>query len=465
MDEDTNGIEAQEVRATRPQRVSGLRRFFQAQQLYESVQPLFVITFWHGLTPFFIKSDGAGNKKLKESIFGYINTFLHITIYVACYMLTLINDFETVAGYFFNSGVSRFGDTLQIFSGLIGVTIIYITAMLPKQRLEYSLRTVQDIDLMLHKVGVKIIYTKLLHYSYFSILLVVAVDTVYSCGNFMLLKSANLEPSTPLYVVFTLQHTVISIATMMYHGFVKMLEMRLTMLNEVLKKLAHQWDNSIVKPMPKQRSLQCLDSFSMYTIVTNNPCEIIQESMEIHHMICDAASTANKYFTYQLLTIISIAFLLIVFDAYYVLEILLGKSAHEGKFKTVEFVTFFSCQMILYVIAIVSIVEGSNRAIQKSEKTSGIVHSLLNKAKNAELKEKLQQFSLQLLHLKIHFTAAGLFNIDRTLYFTISGALTTYLIILLQFSNSNVPEHPFPSMEENDTTPIRSLVSNLTIGG
>ena len=55
----------------------------------------------------------------------------------------------------------------------------------------------------------------------------------------------------------------------------------------------------------------------------------------------------------------------------------------------------------------------------QSEKTGGIVHSLLNKAKNAELKEKLQQFSLQLLHLKIHFTAAGLFNIDRTLYFTV----------------------------------------------
>lgn len=233
MDGDTNSIEAQEVRATRPQRVSGLRRFFQAQQLYESLQPIFVITFWHGLTPFFIKSDGAGNKKLKESIFGYINMFLHITIYVACYVLTLMNNFETVAGYFFNTGVSRFGDTLQILSGLIGITIIYFTAMLPKHRLEYSLRTIQDIDLMLHNVGVKIIYTKLLHYCYFSILIVFAVDTAYSCGNFFLLKSANLEPSTPLYIVFTLQHTVISIATAMYQGFVKMLEMRLIMLNKV----------------------------------------------------------------------------------------------------------------------------------------------------------------------------------------------------------------------------------------
>lgn len=169
----------------------------------------------------------------------------------------------------------------------------------------------------------------------------------------------------------------------------------------------------------------------MFTIVTKDPAEIIQESMEIHHLICEAAATANKYFTYQLLTIISIAFLIIVFDAYYVLETLLGKSKRESKFKTVEFVTFFSCQMILYLIAIISIVEGSNRAIKKSEKTGGIVHSLLNKTKSAEVKEKLQQFSMQLMHLKINFTAAGLFNIDRTLYFTVS--CYTYLHIFAIF--------------------------------
>lgn len=135
---------------------------------------------------------------------------------------------------------------------------------------------------------------------------------------------------------------------------------------QVLKNLCHQWDTRSIKTIThKQRSLQCLDSFSMYTIVSKNPAEIIQESMEIHQLICEAASTANKYFTYQLLTIISIAFLIIVFDAYYVLETLLGKSKRESKFKTVEFVTFFSCQMILYLIAIISIVEGSNRAIKK----------------------------------------------------------------------------------------------------
>ncbi|XP_067624583.1 putative gustatory receptor 28b isoform X3 [Eurosta solidaginis] len=408
MDADTNSIETQNVCATRPQRVTALRRFFQAQQMYESLQPIFVITYWHGLTPFWIKDDGAGNKLLKESIYGHLNTIIHVTLYVTCYVLTMLNDFETVAGYFFRSGISRVGDIMQVISGLIGIMIIFITALLPKRRLQSFLRTVQHIDLMLRSVGVHILYSKILRYCYLMILFVFLLDSSYSLVNLTLLKSANLNPSKPLYVVFTLQHTVIGIATAMFHGILKIVEVRFVMLNKVLKNLALQWDNTVIKPIPKQRSLQCLDSFSMYTVVTKNPSEIIQESMEIHHMICMAASTANKYFTYQLLTIISIAFLIIVFDAYYVLETLLGKSKRESKFKTVEFVTFFSCQMILYLIAIISIVEGSNRAIKK-----------------------------------------------------ISGALTTYLIILLQFTSSNAPAQQSVPVSDN-TTKLMTLLSNKT---
>ncbi|XP_052850897.1 putative gustatory receptor 28b isoform X4 [Drosophila gunungcola] len=387
------------------------RRFFTAKQLYECLRPVFHVTYIHGLTFFYISCDSkTGKRTIKKTIFGYINGIMHIALFGFAYSLTIYNNCESVASYFFRSRITYFGDMMQIVSGFIGVTVIYLTAFIPNHRLERCLQKFHTMDMQLQTVGVKIMY---------------------------------ISPTLALHFTFLIQHTVIAIAIALFSCFTYLVEMRLVMVNKVLKNLSHQWDSRTLKAVTqKQRSLQCLDSFSMYTIVTKDPAEIIQESMEIHQLICEAAATANKYFTYQLLTIISIAFLIIVFDAYYVLETLLGKSKRESKFKTVEFVTFFSCQMILYLIAIISIVEGSNRAIKKSEKTGGIVHSLLNKTKSAEVKEKLQQFSMQLMHLKINFTAAGLFNIDRTLYFTISGALTTYLIILLQFT-SNSPHNGY----------------------
>ncbi|XP_017857910.1 PREDICTED: putative gustatory receptor 28b isoform X1 [Drosophila arizonae] len=418
-----------------------VRRWFTAKQLYESLRPLFHVTYLHGLTSFYICSDGkTGRRDIKKSWFGYLNGIAHIVAYSVCYTLTIRNNCESVASYFFRSRITYFGDLMQIVSGFIGVTVIYLTAIIPKHRLEQCLQKFHTMDLQLHSVGIKIMYSKVLRYSYAVMISMMLVNFGFSWGTFAVLYSSKTQPTWALHFTFMVQHTVIAIAIAMFSCFTYLVEMRFVMVNKVLKNLAHQWDTRSIKAVQKQRSLQCLDSFSMYTIVTKDPAEIIQESMEIHQLICEAAATANKYFTYQLLTIISIAFLIIVFDAYYVLETLLGKSKRESKFKTVEFVTFFSCQMILYLIAIVSIVEGSNRAIKKSEKTGAIVHSLLNKTKSPEVREKLQQFSMQLMHLKINFTAAGLFNIDRTLYFTISGALTTYLIILLQFT-SNSPSN------------------------
>ncbi|EDW78243.1 uncharacterized protein Dwil_GK16279 [Drosophila willistoni] len=48
----------------------------------------------------------------------------------------------------------------------------------------------------------------------------------------------------------------------------------------------------------------------------------------------------------------------------------------------------------------------------------------------------ITQFSLQLLHQRLRFSAAGFFNVDCTLLYTIVGATTTYLIILIQFHMS-----------------------------
>ncbi|XP_034667793.1 putative gustatory receptor 28b [Drosophila subobscura] len=440
-DTDTVEIEVESGGLCQPLR-RRVRRFLSAKQLYECLHPLFHVTYWHGLTCFYISSDAAtGRKDIKKTLFGFVNGIMHITVYTICYSLTIFNNCESIASYFFRSRITYFGDMMQIVSGFIGVTVIYLTAIIPNHRLERCLQKFHTMDVQLQTVGIKIMYSKVLRFSYMILFSMFMVNFCFTCGTFSVLYSSLVAPSMALHFTFLIQHTVISIAIAVFSCFTYLVEMRLVMVNKVLKNLSHQWDSRSLKAVAqKQRSLQCLDSFSMYTIVTKDPAEIIQESMEIHHLICEAAATANKYFTYQLLTIISIAFLIIVFDAYYVLETLLGKSKRESKFKTVEFVTFFSCQMILYLIAIISIVEGSNRAIKKSEKTGGIVHSLMNKTKCPEVKAKLQQFSMQLMHLKINFTAAGLFNIDRTLYFTISGALTTYLIILLQFT-SNSPSN------------------------
>ncbi|XP_037927710.1 putative gustatory receptor 28b [Teleopsis dalmanni] len=409
--------------------------FFHPSDAYSAKQILFFVTFVLGLTPLRLHGP-TGNRKITISRLGYSATILQVIFFMFCYIYSFIHD-ESIVGYFFKSEISKIGDTLQKFIGMTGLLTLFGTSLWKCWDIIYLFQTISSTDVRFLDLGVVFNFQYVMKLINSKLFLIFSLNFFYVSSSLWLLFRNDIWPSLQAIVSFFTPHIYLLTIVVLFMSFLIRLSQHFEMLNKVLKNLSHQWDNRNTKSIAhKQRSLQCLDSFSMYTMVSKDPSEIIQESMEIHHLICDAASTANKYFTYQLLTIISIAFLIIVFDAYYVLETILGKSTRGSKFKPVEFVTFFSCQMILYLIAIISIVEGSNRAIKKSKKTGGIVHSLLNKAKTPEVKEKLQQFSMQLLHLKINFTAAGLFNIDRTLYFTISGALTTYLIILLQFTST-----------------------------
>ncbi|EDW77883.2 uncharacterized protein Dwil_GK24721, isoform B [Drosophila willistoni] len=414
------------------------KEMFSASDAYGAEQSLLFFTYLLGLTPFRLKGP-LGGRHFRLSRLGYLNALIQMSFFSYCFLSALIEQ-QSIVNYFFKSEISQVGDSLQKFIGMTGMCILFTCSAIRVRLLIKLCDLVYHIDDKLLEIGVCFNYNRIMQLRHVKLLLICSVQVAYLASSLCMLLWNNVRPIYTATVAFYVPQIFLLSCVLLFEAFLHRCWQHLKVLNEVLKNLAHQWDSRSLKATQKQRSLQCLDSFSMYTIVTKDPAEIIQESMEIHHLICEAAATANKYFTYQLLTIISIAFLIIVFDAYYVLETLLGKSKRESKFKTVEFVTFFSCQMILYLIAIISIVEGSNRAIKKSEKTGGIVHALLNKTKSVEVKEKLQQFSMQLMHLKINFTAAGLFNIDRTLYFTISGALTTYLIILLQFT-SNSPSN------------------------
>lgn len=212
-----------------------LRRIFSAKQMYECLQPLLYLTFLHGLTPFYVKKDSkTGCKRLHHFFLGYVNGVAHIIVYDIFYALTLVNNFETIAAYFFSSRISKVGNFMQILSGLIGVTVIYLTAIIPKQRLEKSLKTMNLMDEQLKGVGVKIMYSKVIRFSYIMLVLMTIMNIVYFISTFKLLRLADVRTSISVKITFCLQHTVIGMATTMFNCFTKALRLRITMMNKVL---------------------------------------------------------------------------------------------------------------------------------------------------------------------------------------------------------------------------------------
>ncbi|XP_069696818.1 putative gustatory receptor 28a [Periplaneta americana] len=69
----------------------------------------------------------------------------------------------------------------------------------------------------------------------------------------------------------------------------------------------------------------------------------------------------------------------------------------------------------------------------QANRSAELVHKILTETQDPVAMQELNVFSLQLIHRKVQFTACGCFPLDFSLLHSIAGAVTTYLVILIQF--------------------------------
>ncbi|XP_077296675.1 uncharacterized protein LOC143918609 [Arctopsyche grandis] len=106
----------------------------------------------------------------------------------------------------------------------------------------------------------------------------------------------------------------------------------------------------------------------------------------------------------------------------------LNRSSHYSMF------IFSIHQIMLQIISMTIPVFICNCSKLKANKTAVLINKMMMNESNDALATKLHQISTHMLHTSPNFSASGLFAIDNSLIFTIIGATTTYLIILIQFA-------------------------------
>ncbi|EFN62286.1 Putative gustatory receptor 28a, partial [Camponotus floridanus] len=90
------------------------------------------------------------------------------------------------------------------------------------------------------------------------------------------------------------------------------------------------------------------------------------------------------------------------------------------------------------------------------KKTAVLISRLLSVNDNKEGTKQLEIFSLQLLHRPLEFSACGLFVLDRTLVTSLAGAVTTYLVIIMQFQKENDTKGNYDNILKNATQLLKN---------
>ncbi|XP_049826929.1 putative gustatory receptor 28a [Schistocerca gregaria] len=164
----------------------------------------------------------------------------------------------------------------------------------------------------------------------------------------------------------------------------------------------------------------------------------LQHLPKVHCFLSDLARTVNTAYSLQNLVEVTCTFIQIVMDCYIMIaHILRIGSPLVNESKALMLVSL--PWTTLSVLRLFSIAYSSEVVVQEASHTEELVSKLelLLALAHRELRS-LRKFAHQLRRGSLRYDAAGLFVIDQSLLTSCVAAITTYIVILVQFGLSNV---------------------------
>uniref|UniRef100_A0A182NAA5 Gustatory receptor n=1 Tax=Anopheles dirus TaxID=7168 RepID=A0A182NAA5_9DIPT len=189
-----------------------------------------------------------------------------------------------------------------------------------------------------------------------------------------------------------------------------------------------------------------------------------------HDELCEIGKVINRMYSVQMLVAMAHGFVAITAQFYFLYCGLTGQEV-PILFRSAEVIvlslTYISYTALKCIVPI--FVCWKTRT--DSQRTGIEMHYLANVVDECHCYEVVNHLSLKLLNHHLNFSACGFFDLDMTTLYAITGAITSYLIILIQFnlaaiqkssSNSTVASNStaLSVIEGVVTTAITTYVSN-----
>ncbi|XP_036332339.1 putative gustatory receptor 2a [Rhagoletis pomonella] len=170
--------------------------------------------------------------------------------------------------------------------------------------------------------------------------------------------------------------------------------------------------------------------------------EILQNLLMIYSSISDGIDLVLRIFAWHLLAITAVSFGVITIQSYNLFILM----THSLALPT-HHVFFIIAWILVQVMAIAMNVRICSSTSRTMDATVSLLHKMRcssNAAPNAcVFYQMLQLFSMEVLQRKRNFNAAGFFDMDYKLITSIFASVTTYLVIIIQFHFTSVPDGHF----------------------
>ncbi|XP_050328903.1 gustatory receptor for bitter taste 66a-like isoform X2 [Bactrocera neohumeralis] len=186
---------------------------------------------------------------------------------------------------------------------------------------------------------------------------------------------------------------------------------------------------------------------------------------QLHDSTCRIAKLLNELWSYPILILMAFGFVVVTSQLYFVYCAsqpdhtipLIFRSAKKRSISTV-FLTYIGGKCV-------SLMLYSWKTSQAARRAGICLHKCGVAADTNEVYEIVNHLSLKLLNHAINFSACGFFTLDMGTLYAVCGAITSYLIILIQFDMAAQQVRISKELAAaNETTAIALVTENYTFG-
>ncbi|XP_076287746.1 putative gustatory receptor 28b [Lasioglossum baleicum] len=268
--------------------------------------------------------------------------------------------------------------------------------------------------------------------------ILIGVVFVIMSFNCQLVQTAPLRLKLSLGCAMNLPTFLILSADVSFLFWVNYVRTKFHQLNNLLRAMLPATDSASEKGISKM--IQDVEEKSLGkegVHVVNGNANTMRAVKQIHLQLVKIARIINDFFGVQLLLTMSTVFVfltILLFFAY--------RTIFSGYFNN-EFHSHFTqllINILFYLSKLFTLSHVCNRTSSEASDTGELICQLYEPSTSKEFRAEIRDFSMQMIQNPLVFTACGFFYLDHSFIHGVVGTISTYLVILIQVSQIDLPE-------------------------
>ncbi|XP_044262811.1 gustatory receptor 68a-like [Tribolium madens] len=330
----------------------------------------------------------------------------------------------------------RFVATFRTVANITLMAVLFLGTYMRREKFLTSLKQIQNLEPEFHKLNQIGTITRNNRQTRRMVVLLIVLSMSFNFfGDFLTFfmkeKLDLLWREFCTFVVIVYPRLVVNNINLGFLTLLMILEGRFKVINDVLKSLIN--DSRKMNKFP----------------VELNFCDKIKHLVNLHKSLVKVAKDHNSLYSLHLLLWITVTFILLVGDSYIVMYILFF---HLSDVRYI-LILYLVKNVVMYGIELFVLAKIVTNLCQEANNTKKLIVKIKIDIDKENERNELISSALKLSQSDLEITACKFFSIDNALLFSICGASSSYLFIMIQLDLGN---------KKNENGTILMDFNNLT---